>query len=194
MIVCDTQPLVLEKLAVQIRVNMGHAINYTYFLYFSVDTIEKICQALQVILVAGVAPKQATDFHARMSIIKKKKGRVLDDLRSICRDRRLRISLMPQEPQFSFRIHNASNRQLATVYARYGERCFIPWAQGPSAETLWHNLPTFLEEENRLFVALKNFGLDDDKKKLFENSLDRGLARYFPGCEREVKQLCTGAP
>jgi hypothetical protein len=111
-IVCDTQPLVLEELAVQIRVNMDHAINYTYFLYFSVDTIEKICQALQVILVAGVAPKQATDFHANMSIIKERRSR-LDDLRSICRDRRLRIGLMPKNPNSAFAF---TARQPATGY------------------------------------------------------------------------------
>jgi hypothetical protein len=47
---------------------MDHGISYTYFLYFWVDTIEKICQSLQVLLVAGVAgAEQASDFTARMS-------------------------------------------------------------------------------------------------------------------------------
>ncbi len=65
-IVCDTQPMAQEELAVQVRVNMDHAISYTYFLYFSVDTVEKICQSLQVILAAGVtSPEQAIDYIAR---------------------------------------------------------------------------------------------------------------------------------
>lgn len=196
-VVCDTQPMAGDDLAAQVRRNMDHAINYFYFLSFSVDTIEKICQSLHVILVAGVAgAEQASDFTARMSVIKTKKDRVLDDLRSICHNRRLRITLLTQEPTMSFRIHNASNRDLAKLYARYGEQCFIQWAQGPSAATVWRSLPTYVEDLEResLFVSQKFFELDADKEKLFESCLDRALSSYFPDLEGEVKQLLTGVP
>ena len=96
----------------------------------------------------------------------------------------------------SFRIHNASNRELATVYARYREQCFIPWAHGPKAESVWRSLPLWLADDNqdRLFVSLKVFEFDKEKAKQFESSLDRGVGRYFPGLEGEVKQILTGVP
>lgn len=196
-VVCDTQPMAQEEMAVQVRCNIDHAISYIYFLHFSVDTIEKLCQSLQVILVAGVASvEQASDFSARMSIVKREKDRVLDDLRSICHYKRLQVSLLAREPTMSFRVHNASNRELATVYARYREQCFIPWAHGMSAEAVWHNLPLYLarSEQDCLFVPLKLSGLDEEKEKLFESSLDQGLGRYFPGLEGEVKRLLIGVP
>jgi hypothetical protein len=195
-VVCETQPMPQEELAVQVRHNMDHAISYTYFLYFSVDTIEKICRSLQVILVAGVGAEYARDFTTRMSIITREKDRVLADLRSICHKRRLRVTLLVQEPTMSFRIHNASNRELATLYARYGEQCFIPWTKGPSAESVWCNLPVWVadDEKDCIFGSLKAVKFDKESQKLFESSLDRGLARYFPGLERDVKQLLTGVP
>src|SRR5262249_6405231 len=160
------------------------------FLYFTVDTIAKICQALQVILVAGVASRErATNFRARMKIVEEKKDRVLDDFRTICENRKLRVILLPEIPQFTFRIHNASDRERATVYARYGERYFIPWNWGPSAETLWRSLHLYVAEDEkpgRLFGSLKQaFDLDDEKKRILNTSLDEGLRRYFPGFHRE---------
>jgi hypothetical protein len=78
-VVCDTQPMPQESLAVQVRRNMDNAISYTYFLYFSVDTIEKICRSLQVILVAGIAGAElASDFTSRMSVVKSQKDRILE--------------------------------------------------------------------------------------------------------------------
>jgi hypothetical protein len=83
-VVCDTQPMPLESLAIQVRRNMDNAISYTYFLHFSVDTIEKICRSLQVILVAGVAgTDRASDFTSRMSVVRSERDRVLEDLWSI---------------------------------------------------------------------------------------------------------------
>jgi hypothetical protein len=195
-IVCDTQPMPQENLAVQVRRNMDNAISYTYFLYFSVDTIEKICRSLQVILVAGVADaEQASDFTSRMSVVMARKDRVLEDLRSICRCKKLQITLLFQEPTMNFRIHNASNRELARLYARYRDQCFIPWSEGASAESIWRSLPTYLSNNrDRLFVSLKLFEDNPEQRDLFESSIDRAIGRYFPGMEAEVKQLLVGAP
>jgi hypothetical protein len=194
-VVCDTQPLAQEELAVQVRRNMDYRISYTYFLHFSVDTIEKFCQSLQVILVAGVTgSEQVTDYKARMNIVMQRKDCVLEDLQDICRNGKLRVILLAQEPQFCFRIHNASNRELASVYARYRDQCFINWLQGAHAETLWRTLPRYIESDGPglLFGRLQEpLDLDASQRRLLDTSLDRGLARYFPGFEREVKQLCT---
>jgi hypothetical protein len=186
-----------ENLAVQVRRNMDNGISYTYFLYFSVDTIEKICRSLQVILVAGVADaKLASDFTSRMSVVKSQKDRVLDELRSICHYKRLQITLLFQEPPMSFRVHNASNWELAKLYARYRGQSFIPWSEGASAESVCRNLPTWLadDEQDRLFVSLKLFQDDQEKRNLFESSLDRAVGRYFPGSEAEIKRLLARVP
>jgi hypothetical protein len=196
-VVCDTQPMPQESLAVQVRRNMDNAICYTYFLYFSIDTIEKICRSLQVILVAGVAGAEpASDFASRMSVVKSQKDRVLEDLRNICHCKRLQVTLLFQEPSMSFRIHNASNRELARLYARYRDQCFIPWSEGASAESVWRSLPAYLSEngQDRLFVSLKFFEDNKEQRELFESSLDRAVDRYFPGIETEVKRLLAGVP
>ena len=196
-VVCDTQPMPQENLAIQVRRNMDNAISYTYFLYFSVDTIEKICRSLQVILVAGVADaERASDFTSRMSVVKSQKDRILEDLRSICHFKRLKVTLLFAEPNMSFRIHNASNRELAKLYARYRDQCFIPWSEGPRAESIWRGLPMYLsdEKEDRLFVSLKLFEDDKERQNLFESSLDQAVGRYFPGIGAEVKRLLVGAP
>jgi hypothetical protein len=190
-VVCDTQPSADEALAAQIRLNLDCGISYTYFLHYSADTLDKVCQALQVILASGSGPMP--DFNERVRRIKNDKDRILEDFRTICRDRRLRVALLPDEPQFVFRVHNASSRNLATVYVRYGNKCFLEWVRGPVAEALWRSLPRYLEDDGqvRLFIPLIKFRPDE---KAFNSTLDRALALHFPGIEDAVKQICVGAP
>jgi hypothetical protein len=196
-VVCDTQPFPQENFAVQVRRNMDNAISYTYFLSFSPDAVEKICRSLQVILVAGVVDDEvATDFTSRMSVLKQQKDRILEDLRGLCHSKRLRIALLYQESNMSFRIHNASSRELAKLYARYRDQCFIPWSDGPSAQSIWSSLPTYFSKkvEDRLFVSLKLFENNHKQRALFESNLDQAVGRYFPGIEAEVKRLLAGGP
>jgi hypothetical protein len=174
---------------------MDSGTDYQHFLYFADDTIDKVCQSLQVMLAAGVGGAgDAPDFSARVNTLKKEKDRVLDDLRSMCRSRSLRITLLSDEPLTCFRVHNASNPALARFYARYYERGFVLWAEGQSAVSLWRGLPKFLDdnETDRLFIPLRHFELAGDNKSLFERRLDRAVSRYFPGIEAEVKRICMG--
>ena len=55
-------------------------------------------------------------------------------------------------------------------------------------------LPKFLEEDkaDRLFLSLKHLVFGDEPRRRFETLLTRGLSRYFPGMEPEVKQICLG--
>jgi hypothetical protein len=194
-VVCDTQPIADVELALQVRRNIKSGTSYHYFLLFAENTAEKICQSLQVILAAGAGGEEKIDdFITRVSTIRNAKQLVLDDLRSICSSRSLRFTLFIDEPQFCFRVHNASNPELARVYARYFERGFVLWAQGLSAVAVWRALPKYLADDrsDRLFVPLKQFDLLGDDKVLFESSLDRALRKYFPGMEEEVKQIIMG--
>jgi hypothetical protein len=101
---------------------------------------------------------------------------------------------MVEEPINSFRVHNASNTQLAKFYANYYNKGFAEWAEGSAATTLWRSLPKYLEPDtaDRLFLPLKYFALDGEKKGRLDTTLTRALSRYFPGIEPEVKQIFLG--
>jgi hypothetical protein len=120
---------------------------------------------------------------------------VLDELRQICHTRRLLISFLPTAPQFCFRIHNASDPELARLYLRFRAGGFMLWAEGASAVAIWRQLPIYFpkEKQDRIFLWMKQFDLAGEEKRSFEISLDRGLNRYFPGMQEEVKQLCVGS-
>src|SRR5262249_5870385 len=63
-IVCDRQQNAEANVALKIRRNLDSGISYLYFLYFDDDTIDKVFQALQVI-VAGKkdASGKTADFN-----------------------------------------------------------------------------------------------------------------------------------
>ncbi len=200
-IVVDNQPTVEIGRAEQVRRNMDCGNSYRCFFYFSDDTIEKICHILQMIVWAGIAnTAETSDFEARLNTIKNKKDRVLNELRDLCVNRKLRITLLLSEPTSLFRVHNASDRVRARLYAKRidkeGSMQFALWAEGQNAITVWQAIPRFLEEDkdDRLFVKLKFPPFEDEKKRQLESDLDRSLRRYFPGMEAAVKQICLGNP
>jgi hypothetical protein len=195
-VVLDTQPWGDVERAEQVRRNMENGTSYHYFLHFSDDTVEKICQALQVIVLAGIAGVAgAADYRSRVNTIRNNKDRVLDDLRGLCRNGLLRIALLVDIPTVCYRVHNASNSALAKLYTKYHEEGFVQWTEGQSATTLWSVLPKFLEEDkaDRLFLSLKHLAFGDEPRRRLEALLTRGLGRYFPGMEPEVKQICLGS-
>src|SRR5262249_32633305 len=122
------------------------------------------------------------------------KERVLDELGKICHSRSLVISLLPTEPQFCFRVHNASNPALARIYLRFGASGFIPWLEGVGSTSIWRSLPNYLptDDQDQLFVWMKNLDLKGEVLQRFKISLNRALKRYFPGIEDKVRQLCVG--
>jgi Predicted nucleotide-binding protein containing TIR-like domain len=194
-VVCDTQPWAEISLTVAVRRNIDNGTRYQYFLYFSDDTVEKICQSLQVISWAGLTNStEVADYKSRLDTIRSHGDRVVSDMLDICRSGRLRISLVPDEQPFYFRVHNASNPTLARYYARYREEGFVLWTEGPGATTLWRSLPTYLEEdrEDRLFIPLRVPAFDDDKKQRLKKGLTRGLSRYFPGVDEKIKTIFLG--
>jgi hypothetical protein len=175
---------------------MDNGTRYQYFLYFSEDTVEKICQSLQIISWAGLGSATgAADFRSRLDTIRNQSDRVVSDMLDICRSGSLRISLVTEEQPFYFRVHNASNPTLARYYARYREEGFVLWADGLGATILWRSLPTWLEEdtEDRLFIPLRYPAFDDAKKQMLKNCLTRGLSRYFPGIEDKIKTIFLGS-
>jgi hypothetical protein len=194
-VVLDTQPLADVPRVELVRRNMDQGTSYHYFLLFSNDTVEKICQALQMIAWAGVggAPG-ASDFRSRVETIKNQQDRVLQDLRRLCQSCSLRISLMVEDPIYCFRVHNASNPALARFYARYYDKGFVQWAEGLVATTLWRTLPRYLEDDpgDRLFLPLKHTIFGDNQRQQLESILNRSLSRYFPGMEADVKQIFLG--
>jgi hypothetical protein len=194
-LVCDLQPVPSLEQALQVRRNIDTGVSYFYFLYGTDDTVDMLCQSLQIVLSGGSAHgDKGTDFQVRLNIIKQESDRVLDDLRSICHDRSLQLSLLPDEPQFRFRLHNATDAECARLYMRYGGRGFLLWAEGPSAVSVWRTLPNYLPEDlgHRIIVPLKDIVLSHTARQRFDSALSRGLRRYFPGIEDEVRKLCIG--
>jgi hypothetical protein len=194
-VVLDTQPWADVGRAELVRRNMDNGTSYHYFLSFSDDTVEKICQALQIIVWAAVGGAAgASDFRSRVEVIRNQKDRVLNDLRSLCQSGQLRISMLVDDPTVCYRVHNASNPTLAKFYTKYYERGFVRWTEGQSATTLWRTFPKYLEEDtaDRLFLPLKFAIFGVDERQRLETILGRGLGRYFPGMELEVKQICLG--
>jgi hypothetical protein len=193
-VVCDTQPTPDEKLIAQVRHNIDKGIRYTYFFSFGRDSIEKVCQALQVIMVPGGSADSIPDFNQRADTIRSEKARILRDMKQICDLGLLRVVFMPSRPQFIFRVHNASSRARAAVYLRYdgdGNTRFIPWARGSAAESLWRSIPVFVQDMplGQLFHFLKPDGADIS---LLNSVLERALPLYFPGMVTPVKEMCVG--
>lgn len=198
----DGQVVVLERQpwpdigrAKQVRRNMDNGTSYHYFLYFSDDTVEKMCQALQIIAWAGVGgAAEASDFTSRVDTMRTNHDRVLDDLRGLCESGRLRVSLMVEDPIVCFRVHNASNPMLAQFYMKCHDEGFVRWAEGQDATVLWRTLPKYLEDDtgDRLFLPLKDPVFGGDQRQRMERVFSRVLSRYFPGMEIEVKQIFFG--
>jgi hypothetical protein len=193
-VVCDVQPAADVARAEIVRHNMDNGTSYHYFFQFSDDTVEKLCQALQMIAWAGVGGAGPSDFRSRVDAITGKKDRVLDDLRTLCRTGLLRFSLIVDEPVLWFRAHNASNPAEAKLYTRHFEGGFVRWAEGQIAASLWRQLPKFLEDDtaDRLFVSMRYEVFGAEQRQRLSSTLSRVLSRYFPGMELEVKQVCLG--
>ena len=146
-VVCDTQPWAEVGRAELFRRNMDNGTGYYCFFCFSDDTIEKICLTLQMIAWAGLGEaKGANDFRARVERVTKEKVRVLSELRDICQSGLLRFSFMIDDPMTSFRVHNASNPNLAKYYTNYRNKGFALWGDGLAATTLWSSCPHTLRK------------------------------------------------
>jgi hypothetical protein len=194
-VVCDTQPWAEVGRAELFRRNIDNGTAYHCFFSYSEDTIEKICLTLQMVAWAGVGEgKGPNDFRTRTETITREQVRVLSELRDICESGRLRFSLMTHDPTMCFRVHNASNPNLAKFYANYRNKGFALWEDGLPATQLWISLPTYLEVDtmDRLFLALKTSPIVGDQWLRFEKVLDHSLGRYFPGVEAKVKEIILG--
>ena len=194
-VVCDVQPMTRPDLAIRIRHNLDHGVSYLYFLHGSDDTVEKVFQVLQIVLVADPETEDVLDFRRRTDIVRNEKTRVLDELKRVCELRSLQISFLPEEPATRFRIHNASDRELARLYMKFRGQWYVPWEEGGEAVKVWQQLPRYFapSAEKCLFLKLKEgIDLEESERNLVENAVNRALARYFPGIEDEVRQLCYG--
>jgi hypothetical protein len=194
-VVCDLQPNTGADVAHQIGRNLRNGVSYLYFLYLGEDTIDKVLLGLQVLATDSREPSgQPADFNDRLEVIRQDGARVLDRLSSICQTRSLIISLIPTEPQFCFRVHNASDPLIAKLYLRFRDGGFMPWSEGAAAFAVWRSLPHWMpaDDQDRLFVPPKQLALEGDALRRFEQSLEKGLNRYFPGLQDGVRRLCIG--
>jgi len=194
-IVCDTQPQAGTEFALQVRANILEGTFYHYFFYFCDETVDKVMQALQVVLAASViGEKKVEDFQARLDAVKREPERILEALRELAESRGLLVTLLADEPQFCFRFHNASDERFAKLYARYLDRGYLLWGVGSAATAMTKSVPKYLDdrEHGRIFVPLKHYPLSESQMAALERSLLRAAARYFPGIEAETIRVCVG--
>lgn len=194
-VVCDTQPWAEPGRAEVVRRNIDNGTGYNYFLSFSEGTVDKICQSVQMIAWAGIGGvTKPSDFKSRTDTIRNNKDPVLDDLRSLCQSSLLRVSLLVDDPIVCFRVHNATDPMSAQLYAKYSGGGFVRWEKGQSADALWRMFPQYREEDkgDRIFLPMKYPALSAEQTQRLESILGRGLTRYFPGMELEVKQIFLG--
>lgn len=122
-----------------------------------------------MIVCAGISGAAgALDFGTRVDTIRNHKDRALDELRDLCSRRKLRFTPLLMEPTSLFRVHNASDPDMARLYVKRVDRekgsvQFAPWAEGQNAITVSRALPRVLEDDNddRLFIKLKFPPFDD---------------------------------
>lgn len=193
--VCDVQPHAGDQFAVQVGTNIRNGINYLYFLHYCEDTIEQIFRSLQIILVSSVEPNaRVSDLQSRRDVVKSKGPAIVEALRYICESKGLRIGLLDHEPHFSFRLHNADDREHARLYARYRDRGFLLWASGQGAAMLANITPKYVQEtsDSQLFTQLKVGGPDVSHDAVLWQSMGVRIARYFPGIEEDIMHLCVG--
>lgn len=194
-IVCDVQPMSRADLGARVRRNIDQGLSYVYFLANDKSIIQKFIQSLQMVLVAGLSKtEESLGFRERLELVKAEKTRILGDLKRICETRSLLVTLLPEEPVFRFRLHNANDAERARLYMKYHGLGFILWAEGYEAAKVWDTLPSYwtAPEDDRIFVPLNNYTLEGREKQEFKDIVSKELSKYFPGIDKEVRNLCFG--
>lgn len=194
-VVCDLQPHTGADGVLQVGRNLRRGVSYLYFLHFADDTMDKILQGLQVVAATDdEADGPAPDFEGRLVALRVRPQQALERLSAICHARSLMISFMPTEPLFRFRVHNASDPIAARLYLRMGNGAFMLWSEGAVATSIWQSMPNWIstDDKDRLFVPIKQIVFEGEMLHRFEQALERGLNRYFPGMQKEVRRICTG--
>ncbi len=193
-VVTVTQPLdILYTVARQVRVNMDDGIGYAYYFHGDTTRVTRICQLLQMVLVAPMlADEREAEFKYRLRKLMEKEvqAQIIKDLEFICAGQLLKIYLLPNPPELQYVIHNATSETDSILYLKH-KGTFVEWERGVQAYKLWGEMRKSLGictvPSNVVFCGAPGF---DVKKGDFYTTLKSEMKRFFPGIDEQVVKLC----
>lgn len=197
-VVTVTQPFKINyEMACQVRKNLDAGIDYVYCFHGDLVGIPKICQFLQILLLAPMLGcAEEFEYSSRMKKFQELSTRhiMLQYLESICQRQNLKIYLLKDAPKIQYVIHNATSRNDAIFYLNYRDE-FIEWETGESAYSIWLEMRKTLgispDESSALFREGRDFNLKDH---VFSGALKNEMRKQFPGIHEEVLKICCEGP
>lgn len=183
--------------ACQVSNNIEGNIRYVYFFHGDRDGAEKICQMLQLVLLAPLLndSKEAADFRKRRELVKSQQSQIMDKLAQICRKGSFKIYFLPTVPDFQYCIHNAVSQTKAQLYFKRRDE-YLAWESGESAYRFWKEARSKFGVEdpqppNAVVYGALGFSVNDGS---FFRTLKSEIETYFPGIQSEVMKLCLKGP
>jgi Predicted nucleotide-binding protein containing TIR-like domain len=198
-VVAALQPLELELghgAATQVRLNLDKNIRYLYLFQGSVDAADKVPQLLQLVLLSGLLGEEDADsFSRRGELVTAHRKEIVDALRDICVNDKLKVFFRKESRDLEYCIHNAASDHAARLYLKHGEE-FIEWESGPQAYWFWcamreKNGAEDPQPANAVFHGAQDFELREGS---FMRHLKIGMNKYFRDIAGEVMQLCLEGP
>jgi hypothetical protein len=185
------QPMQVNfEVAQQIRDNLRYGLDYFYFLPATEYVAVKICELLQMIILADFA-ETAENFDIRKKMIRENKEKIEENLKDVIYSNNLNFCLLPDKPLvFELVIHEALDFYKAKIYLKYGDQ-FVEWVEGQDASIFWRNLAILCPKLllDGLFYSTVLFDPKGEQERGFKNILDQKISKYFPDINEKVKEL-----
>jgi hypothetical protein len=179
--------------ACQVRMNMDAGIDYTYCCHGGLGCVLRICQLLQMLLIAPMLDDaNKAVYQCRMEKLRQKdiQDKIIADLEKICESQHLKIYLLPDPPELEYVIHNANSETDAILYIKHKDT-FIEWERGDSAYKIWgevrKRLGIYADSSNAVFCGASGFKV---KEGDFYRILKNEMKKAFPVIDEKVVKLC----
>jgi hypothetical protein len=198
-VVASVQPLdVGYEAALQIRNNIDKGnIQYIYFFQGDDNGARKICQLLQMLLLANILENQAeaNDWRGRLAKLKSNLDKITVDLERLCADGMIKVYFLADAPALQYVIHNAGDSMHAKIYLKR-EQEYFEWESGAGAYRFWNQVRKARgaltpQPEKAMFYFGPEF---KDYQGDFVNKLNSAVGVYFPGIKDVVADLCLKGP
>lgn len=189
-----TQPIETGYvMARQVRNNMNAGIDYIYCFHGDLTGVPRICQFLQMLLLAPMLHDEKDAEYSRrreMLLDVNTQDRIIRELEGICSSQHLKIYLLKDPPEMQYIIHNANSDSDAIRYVMHKDK-FIEWERGEAAHKIWSDLRKRYESSkdlsNAVFCGASGFNVKED---VFYGNLMKEIKKSFPKIHEMVAKLC----
>jgi predicted nucleotide-binding protein len=198
-VVASMQPLEVDvDAAKQVRKNIDLGnIRYVYFFQGNKEGAEKTCELLQKVVLGNILESQADadNWPLLMEKVKNNQDKILDDLKQIASQERIKIHFLRGSPEFEYCIHNAQSLGAAKMYLKRGEE-FIEWIAGKDAYQFWDRVRNaqgalYPVPRKAVIHGVPGFNVNEGT---FLTDLGSAMDTYFPGIGEKVMRLCLEGP